>query len=99
MNELKVFADYMRDFLNAVRDAKKAGKSLDEVAFHIPFTPDCPRGGRWSRAGTTRRDRHIFLPGDEPGSISLSASGGPLRKGPERLQGLLTADAPPALYR
>jgi hypothetical protein len=32
MNELKVFADYMREFLNAVRDAKKAGKSVDEVA-------------------------------------------------------------------
>jgi hypothetical protein len=41
----------------------------------------------------------FFLPGDEPGSIGLSASGGSLRKGPERLQGLLTADAPPALYR
>ena len=31
MDDLKVFADFNRDFLNAVRDAKKAGKSVDDV--------------------------------------------------------------------
>src|SRR5205807_3719401 len=32
MDDLKVFADFNRDFVNAVRDAKKAGKSVDDVA-------------------------------------------------------------------
>jgi hypothetical protein len=32
MDDLKVYADFNRDFLNAVRDAKKAGKSVDDVA-------------------------------------------------------------------
>jgi len=32
MNDLREYADFNRDFLNAVRDAKKAGKSVDDVA-------------------------------------------------------------------
>jgi glyoxylase-like metal-dependent hydrolase (beta-lactamase superfamily II) len=32
MNELREYVDFNRDFLNAVREAKKAGKSVDEVA-------------------------------------------------------------------
>jgi glyoxylase-like metal-dependent hydrolase (beta-lactamase superfamily II) len=32
MNDLRQYVDFNRDFLNAVRDAKKAGKSVDEVA-------------------------------------------------------------------
>jgi len=32
MNDLKEYADFNRDFLNAVREAKKAGKSVDDVA-------------------------------------------------------------------
>jgi cyclase len=31
MNDLKVFADFNREFVNAVRAAKKAGKSVDDV--------------------------------------------------------------------
>jgi hypothetical protein len=31
MNDLKDYADFNRDFLTAVRDAKKAGKSVDDV--------------------------------------------------------------------
>jgi hypothetical protein len=29
-SDLKIYADFNRDFLNAARDAKKAGKSVDE---------------------------------------------------------------------
>jgi hypothetical protein len=32
MNDLKEYADFNREFLAAVRDAKKAGKSVDDVA-------------------------------------------------------------------
>jgi cyclase len=32
MNDLKEFAEFNRDFVNAVREAKKAGRSVDEVA-------------------------------------------------------------------
>ena len=32
MNDLRDYADFNRDFLNAVREAKKAGKSVDDVA-------------------------------------------------------------------
>ena len=32
MNDLREYADFNRDFLNAVREAKKAGKSVDDVA-------------------------------------------------------------------
>lgn len=32
MNDLKEYADFNRDFLTAVRDAKKAGRSVDDVA-------------------------------------------------------------------
>jgi len=32
MNDVKVYADFNRDFLNAVREAKKAGRSADDVA-------------------------------------------------------------------
>jgi cyclase len=32
MNDLKEYADFNRDFLTAVREAKKAGKSVDDVA-------------------------------------------------------------------
>ena len=31
-DDLREFADFNRDFLNAVREAKKAGKSVDEIA-------------------------------------------------------------------
>jgi cyclase len=31
-NDLREYADFTRDFLNAVREAKKAGKTVDEVA-------------------------------------------------------------------
>ena len=31
MDDLKMYADFNRDFLDAVRDAKKAGKSVDDV--------------------------------------------------------------------
>jgi len=32
MNDLREYADFNRDFLSAVREAKKAGKSVDDVA-------------------------------------------------------------------
>ncbi|OFW28614.1 MAG: hypothetical protein A3H97_05260 [Acidobacteria bacterium RIFCSPLOWO2_02_FULL_65_29] len=32
MNDLREYADFNRDFLNAVREAKKAGRTVDEVA-------------------------------------------------------------------
>ena len=32
MNDLKEYADFNRDFLNAVREAKKSGKSVDDLA-------------------------------------------------------------------
>jgi glyoxylase-like metal-dependent hydrolase (beta-lactamase superfamily II) len=32
MDDLRTYADFNRDFLNAVREAKKAGRSVDEVA-------------------------------------------------------------------
>jgi cyclase len=32
MNDLREYVDFNRDFLNAMREAKKAGKSVDEVA-------------------------------------------------------------------
>jgi glyoxylase-like metal-dependent hydrolase (beta-lactamase superfamily II) len=37
-NDLKEYADFNRDFLNAVREGKKAGKTVDEIAaaFTIP---------------------------------------------------------------
>ena len=31
MDDLKTYADFNRDFVNAVREAKKAGKSVDDV--------------------------------------------------------------------
>src|SRR5262249_54697806 len=31
-DDLKTYGDFMREFVNAVRDAKKAGKSADDVA-------------------------------------------------------------------
>jgi hypothetical protein len=31
MADLKMFADFNRDFVNTVREAKKAGKSVDDV--------------------------------------------------------------------
>lgn len=31
MDDLKVYSEFIRDFLNTVRDGKKAGKSVDEV--------------------------------------------------------------------
>ena len=31
MNDLREFADFNRDFVNAVRDAKKTGRSVDEI--------------------------------------------------------------------
>jgi len=38
MNDLKEYADFNRDFLDAVRKGKKAGKTVDEIAaaFTIP---------------------------------------------------------------
>jgi glyoxylase-like metal-dependent hydrolase (beta-lactamase superfamily II) len=32
MNDLREYADFNRDFLNAVREAKKAGRTVDDVA-------------------------------------------------------------------
>ena len=32
LKDLQEYADFNRDFLNAVREAKKAGKSVDDVA-------------------------------------------------------------------
>ena len=39
MNDLKEYADFNREFLAAVRDAKKAGKSVDDVATSWKLPP------------------------------------------------------------
>jgi len=38
MNDLRMYADYNREFLTAMKDAKKAGKSVDDVvnAWKVP---------------------------------------------------------------